>query len=138
MNSRFFVHIVDQQLRHYDPAAFQTLQLSRPNPKHQSRGPERTPDHLLDVEVAYIVYSVVAHPLAGTAQVWEVVSAEMELYMLGHGLGMAVDVAAVVDQVPETIYNAGSPEVNQGLAVGLVYMQDEQERGVEGVEVSAN
>jgi hypothetical protein len=48
----------------------------------------------------------------------------MELYMLGHGLGMTVGVAAaVVGRFPETMNNAGSPEVNLGLAVGLVYMQ---------------
>jgi hypothetical protein len=43
----------------------------------------------------------------------------MELYMLGHGLGMTVGVAAaVVGRVRETMNNAGSPEVNPGLAVG--------------------
>lgn len=53
-------------------------------------------------------------------------SAEMEWYMLGHGLGMTVAVAAaVVDQVPETMKNAGNPELNLVLAVGLVYTQDE-------------
>ena len=50
----------------------------------------------------------------------------MVLYMLGHDLGMTVDVAAaVVDQVPETMKNADNPEANLELAVGLVYMQDE-------------
>ena len=44
--------------------------------------------------------------------------------MLGHGLGMTVG-AAAVDQVLEMMKNAGSPEENPGLAVGLVYMQDE-------------
>ena len=135
MNSHSFVHIADQQLRHYVPAAFQTLQSSRPNPKHQSLELERT----LHVEVAYIEYSVVEHPLADTAQVRGVVSAEMELYMLGHGLDMTVGVAAaVVGKVPETMKNAGNPELSLGLVVGLVYMQDEQERGVEEAEVSAN
>lgn len=65
--SHFFVHIADQQLRHYVPAAFQILQSSRPIPKHQSRGLDRTPDHPLDAEVAYIEYFVVACPPAGTA-----------------------------------------------------------------------
>ena len=94
MNSHFSVHTADQQPRHYVPAAFQTLQSLRPNPRHQSPGLERTPDHPLDVEDAC--------------------------------LGMTVHIAAaVVDQVPETMKNAGKPEVNLGLAVGLVYMQDE-------------
>ena len=55
-------------------------------------------------------------------------SAELELNKLGHGLGMTVGVpvaAVVVGQDPETMKNAGKPEVNPGLAVGLVYMQDE-------------
>jgi hypothetical protein len=121
MNSHFFVHIADQQLRHYVPVAFQTLQSSRPNPKHQSLGLERTPDHPLNVEVANIAYSVDAHPPAGTVWVWGVVSAELELYMLGHDLGMT----AVVGRVPETMKTAGKPEANPGLAVGVVYMQDE-------------
>ena len=39
----------------------------------------------------------------------------MESYMLGHGLGMIVRVAAaVVDQVPETMKNAGNPEAKLG------------------------
>ena len=53
-------------------------------------------------------------------------SAELELNKLGHGSGMTVGVAAVVvGQVLETMKNAGKPEVNPGLAEGLVYMQDE-------------
>jgi hypothetical protein len=54
------------------------------------------------------------------------VSAELELHMLGHGLGMTVGAAAaVVGWVQETMKNAGKPEAYPGLAVGLVYMQDE-------------
>ena len=50
----------------------------------------------------------------------------MELRMLGHGLDMTVGVAAaVVDQVPEMMKNAGNLGANLGLAVGLVCMQDE-------------
>jgi hypothetical protein len=49
----------------------------------------------------------------------------MELCTLGHGLGVTTAAAAVVGPVPETMKNAGNPEVNPVLAVGLVYMQDE-------------
>ena len=92
MNSHFSVHTADQQPRHYVPAAFQTLQLSRPNPKRQSLG--------LD-------------PPAGTANVWGVVSCEMELVVDHHDW-----------LVPEMMKNAGNPEASLGLAVDLVYMQD--------------
>ena len=63
LNSHFSVRTADQQLLHYVRAAFQTLQWSRPNPKHQSPGVERMPGHPLDVGVVYIV---VEHPPADT------------------------------------------------------------------------
>lgn len=123
MNSRFFVHIADQQLQHYALSASQTLQSSRLTPKPRSLGPGQAPD----VEVVYIACSVGAYySPVGTAQVQVVASVEMELRTPEHDLGMIVYVAAaaVAVPVPEMMNNAGSPEVNLELAVGLEYRQD--------------
>ena len=46
MNSHFSVH-ADQQLQHFVPAAFRTLQSSHPSTKHQSLELERTPLKLI-------------------------------------------------------------------------------------------
>jgi len=126
MNLHFFVHIADQQLQHYVPAASQALRSSHPIPKPRSLG--NAPGRALDAGVAYIACSVGAHSPADIVQVWGVGSAEMELCRPGHGLGMTVTVsvpAAVVGLVLETMKNAGKPEANLELAVGLEYMQDE-------------
>lgn len=119
MNSHFFEHIADQQIQHYDPAAYRALQSFHLTPKPRSL--EQPPGHAQGAEVACIAYSVVVgHSPAGIAQVQEVASAEMELCMPGHDLGMTVHV-----EVPEKTKNAGNPEVNLELAGDLGYMQDE-------------
>ena len=126
VNSRFSVHIADQQLQHFVPTASQTLQSLHLTPKPRNLGMGRTSGHAPGVEIAYIACSVGVHSPAENAQVWVVASVEMGLCMPAHGLGMTVYVAAaVVDRVQERMKNVGSPGENLGLAVGLGYMQDE-------------
>lgn len=125
MNSRFFVHIVDQQLQHYVPAASQTAQSLHLIPKLQNPGMHIL-GHARGVEAAYIACSVVGAHAPAAGQVWVVGSAEMESCMPVHGLDRTVYVAAaVVGLVLERMRNADNLEVSLVLAVGLGYMQDE-------------